>query len=206
MQHYYLDQMGIQAWVTQPQARANTLQLKRLAEQVATCTRCDLCKGRTQTVFGKGSATASLLIVGEAPGFHEDQQGQPFVGRAGQLLDQILQAMDISNDTVYIANVLKCRPPENRDPTVIEVQHCTPYLAEQIALIAPKIIVALGRHAAHYLLQNEKSLGQLRKQEFTYGASNTPLFVSYHPAYLLRNPKDKQQAYDDWCRIRQRLE
>ena len=205
IQSYYLQQLGITSWQLQQKTATNQPQLQQLANEVGVCQKCDLCHSRTQTVFGRGSLHPNLMIVGEAPGMNEDKQGLPFVGRAGQLLTQILQGMNIGEDSVYIANVLKCRPPENRDPTAQEIQQCTPYLMQQIELLQPKVMVALGRHAAHYLLQTEKSLAQLRKQEFTF-ANQIPLFVSYHPAYLLRNPADKQQAYTDWCRIRQRME
>jgi DNA polymerase len=140
------------------------------------------------------------MFIGEAPGADEDRQGEPFVGRAGQLLNAILFAMGLKREEVYICNVLKCRPPGNRDPQPEEVAQCEPYLIRQIELIRPQLIVALGRHAAHSLLKTEVPLGKLRGQKLSY--HGTPLFVTYHPAYLLRNPADKRKVWDDLCRAR----
>ena len=171
-----------------------------LAQTVAACTRCRLHSTRTQTVFGVGHPRASWLFVGEAPGADEDRQGEPFVGRAGQLLNAMLFALGLKREEVYIANVLKCRPPGNRDPQPDEVAHCEPFLIQQIALIRPRLIVALGRHAAHSLLKTEAPLSKLRGQRLSY--QQTPLVVTYHPAYLLRNPVDKRRAWDDLCLAR----
>jgi DNA polymerase len=171
-----------------------------LAQTVRTCTRCGLHTTRTQTVFGVGHRQAHWLFVGEAPGADEDRQGEPFVGRAGQLLNAMLQALGLRREDVYIANVLKCRPPENRDPRPEEVEQCEPYLVRQIALIRPRIIVALGRHAAHSLLKNDLPLGKLRGTRHRY--HDTPLVVTYHPAYLLRTPSDKRKAWQDLCLAR----
>jgi DNA polymerase len=137
------------------------------------------------------------MFIGEAPGGDEDRQGEPFVGRAGQLLNAILFAIGLKREEVYIANVLKCRPPGNRDPQPEEVIQCEPYLLRQIELIKPRLIVALGRHAAHSLLKTEVPLGKLRGQRLSY--HGTPLIVTYHPAYLLRNPADKRKVWDDLC-------
>ncbi|GJM07158.1 MAG: uracil-DNA glycosylase [marine bacterium B5-7] len=179
--------------------------LPSLAEQVSQCEDCALCETRTQTVFGVGNPTADLLVVGEAPGFYEDKQGEPFVGKAGQLLDAMLKSIGLSRETIYIANVLKCRPPENRDPTPEEVAQCTPYLEKQVELIQPKIIVAVGRVAAHYLLQTTTPLSGMRQIEHTFRNTGIPLFVTYHPAYLLRNPADKRLAYQDLLQIQKAL-
>lgn len=168
---------------------------EELERQVAACTKCGLEKTRTQTVFGVGNRRARWLFVGEAPGADEDRQGEPFVGRAGQLLNAMLFAIGLKREEVYIANVLKCRPPNNRDPQPGEVAHCEPYLIRQIELIRPRLIVALGRHAAHSLLKTEAPLSRLRGQRLSY--HGTPLVVTYHPAYLLRNPADKRRAWDD---------
>lgn len=166
-----------------------------LQRAVAACTQCRLHATRTQTVFGVGNPRARWLFVGEAPGADEDRQGEPFVGRAGQLLNAMLYAIGLKREDVYIANVLKCRPPGNRDPQPDEVAHCEPYLIRQIALIQPRLIVALGRHAAHSLLKTEIALARLRGQRLAY--HDIPLVVTYHPAYLLRTPGDKRRVWDD---------
>ena len=137
------------------------------------------------------------MIIGEAPGSHEDQQGEPFVGRAGQLLTAMIKTMGYQREDVYITNVLKCRPPENRDPASEEVATCTPFLNQQIALLKPQLLLAVGRIAAHYLLNTKKSLESLRGQIHHFGEAQTPLIVTYHPAYLLRSPSDKKKAYID---------
>jgi DNA polymerase len=168
-----------------------------LKARVAACTRCALCNTRTQTVFGVGSPTAQWLIVGEAPGADEDRQGEPFVGRAGQLLNSMLRAIGLTREQVYIANVLKCRPPGNRDPAASEASECLPYLEQQIALLKPKIMLAVGRIASQNLLRTDRTLGSLRRQVHAFGASQVPLVVTYHPAYLLRTPADKRKAWDD---------
>jgi DNA polymerase len=171
--------------------------LDALRQCVADCTACTLHATRTQTVFGVGNQQATLMVIGEAPGFHEDKQGEPFVGRAGQLLTAMLNSIGFSRDDVYIANILKCRPPENRDPTLEEVAKCTPFLNQQIALIQPRLLLAVGRVAAHYLLGSKQSLESLRNQIHSLGDSATPLIITYHPAYLLRSPSDKKKAYSD---------
>jgi uracil-DNA glycosylase family 4 len=171
-----------------------------LEEAVRSCTKCGLHATRTQTVFGVGSHTARWMFVGEAPGADEDAKGEPFVGRAGQLLNAMLFAIGLKREEVYIANVLKCRPPGNRDPEPGEVESCEPYLLRQIELIRPRLIVALGRHAAHSLLKTELSLARLRGQHLDY--HGTPLVVTYHPAYLLRSPTDKRKAWEDLCLAR----
>lgn len=166
-----------------------------LQDAVRTCTKCGLHKTRTQTVFGVGNPAASWMFIGEAPGADEDKQGEPFVGRAGQLLNAMLFAMGLKREEVYIANVLKCRPPGNRDPQPEEVAQCEPYLIRQIEHIRPKLIVALGRHAAHSLLKTEVPLARLRGQRLSY--HGIPLVVTYHPAYLLRSPGEKRKVWDD---------
>jgi DNA polymerase len=168
-----------------------------LRARVAACTRCSLSATRTQTVFGVGNQQAEWLIVGEAPGAEEDRTGEPFVGRAGQLLNSMLRAVGLARDQVYIANVLKCRPPGNRDPQFSETVECLPYLERQIALLKPKIMLAVGRIAAQNLLRTEKTLGSLRQQVHRFGISQVPLVVTYHPAYLLRTPADKRKSWED---------
>lgn len=201
---YYLQQLGIIRY-QQRQARssASQAQWQDLAHRVKNCQACPLAKSRTQTVFGVGDHQADLVVVGEAPGYHEDQQGEPFVGRAGQLLDEILRAVGLGREQIYIANVLKCRPPNNRDPQMEEVTQCTPYLKHQLELLAPKLIVAVGRHAAHFLLDSNQSLAKLRGQQHRY--HDIPLIVSYHPAYLLRKPGDKAKALQDWWLVAKTL-
>jgi uracil-DNA glycosylase len=168
-----------------------------LRARVAACTRCSLCATRTQTVFGVGNPHADWLIVGEAPGAEEDRRGEPFVGRAGQLLNSMLHAIGLAREQVYIANVLKCRPPGNRDPNLTEAAECLPYLERQIALLKPKIMLAVGRIAAQNLLGTDKTLGALRQQVHRFGLSRVPLVVTYHPAYLLRTPTEKRKAWED---------
>ena len=168
-----------------------------LRARVAACTRCSLSATRTQTVFGVGNPHADWLIVGEAPGAEEDRRGEPFVGRAGQLLNSMLHAIGLAREQVYIANVLKCRPPGNRDPGATEAAECLPYLERQIALLKPKIMLAVGRIAAQNLLRTEKTLGALRQQVHRFGLSDVPLVVTYHPAYLLRTPTEKRKAWED---------
>jgi uracil-DNA glycosylase family 4 len=169
----------------------------QLRSRVAACTRCSLSATRTQTVFGVGNPEAEWLIVGEAPGAEEDRQGEPFVGRAGQLLNSMLRAIGLARAEVYIANVLKCRPPGNRDPGANESAECLPYLERQIALLKPKIMLAVGRIAAQNLLRTDAPLARLRQQVHSFGILRVPLVVTYHPAYLLRTPTDKRKAWED---------
>jgi uracil-DNA glycosylase len=169
----------------------------QLRARVAACTRCSLSATRTQTVFGVGSLEAEWLIVGEAPGAEEDRRGEPFVGRAGQLLNSMLRAIGLAREQVYIANILKCRPPGNRDPSPGEVAECLPYLERQIALLKPKILLAVGRISAQNLLKTDTALGKLRLKVHSFGQSQVPLVVTYHPAYLLRTPADKRKAWED---------
>lgn len=195
----YLQALEISMWISKRQqpASENSIEnsMSTLKQCVATCQHCRLAKTRTQTVFGIGNEQADIMIIGEAPGFSEDQEGQPFVGRAGQLLNAMLSAIGLTREQVFIANIIKCRPPNNRDPLPDEVEACTGYLVQQIDFIKPKVICALGRIAAQYLLKTEQALGKLRQQEHHY--QNIPLIITYHPAYLLRNPIDKKKTYQD---------
>jgi DNA polymerase len=168
-----------------------------LNECVSGCTLCDLHKSRTQSVFGVGDRDADWLFIGEAPGAEEDRQGEPFVGRAGQLLNNVLKAIGLSRERVYIANILKCRPPGNRDPRPEESQACRPYLRRQIELLNPKVIIALGRIAAQNLLQTETPISKMRGREYSYENSGIPVVVTYHPAYLLRSPREKRKVWQD---------
>lgn len=188
-----------------------TMDWPTLRAAVAGCTACGLCRGRTNTVFGVGHPQAHWMVVGEAPGEQEDRQGEPFVGKAGQLLDNMLRALGLTRQTegeglqpaqqVFIANVLKCRPPMNRNPQPDEVAQCEPYLARQVALVRPRLILAMGRFAVQSLLQTSEPIGRLRGRVHHY--QGVPTIVTYHPAYLLRNPADKARAWDDLCLARE---
>lgn len=189
---------------TAPAAPAPLRDWPELAAEVSQCQLCRLCETRTQTVLERGSRNARLMIVGEAPGEQEDRQGQPFVGPAGKLLDAMLVAAGWNPATdVYIANVLKCRPPGNRNPQADEIAACHDYLQDQLRLVQPAVVVALGRFAAQTLLQTEETIGRLRGKAHRYG--DRPLIVSYHPAYLLRSLPDKAKAWQDWCLVRHTL-
>ena len=222
---YYLEKIGIQAWVARtakskntpvgtaqksvslqaglaaqfgkPAHKASAVSLNELRKVVASCTLCELHRSRTQTVFGTGNPHADWLVVGEAPGFEEDRSGEPFVGRAGQLLTKMLLAIGLAREEVFIVNILKCRPPDNRDPQPQEIGHCLSYLRQQITLIQPKIILAMGRIAAQALLDTHTAIGRLRGTEYSYGDTQTPVVVTYHPAYLLRSPQQKRKAWED---------
>lgn len=209
----YLEAMGISVWVPRDAETVRTSgpdgingNWEDLQDVVRVCTKCQLHQGRTQTVFGVGRDDADLLIVGEAPGAEEDRLGEPFVGRAGQLLNAMLGAIQLTREDVYIANILKCRPPNNRDPKPEEAATCTPYLERQIELLQPKMMLALGRIAAQWLLQSNSSIGSLRGREFTFGEQAVPLIVSYHPAYLLRSPLAKAKAWEDLVLVRRILQ
>jgi len=220
----YLQAMGIQAWdlrsapveppdveqhlaeaagmATSPgevagQSVSSGCDWETLRATVEACTLCGLHTSRTQTVFGVGSRRADWLLIGEAPGRDEDQQGEPFVGRAGQLLNAMLQAIGLQREQVYIANILKCRPPNNRDPVPQEVACCEPYLMRQIEIIQPRLIVALGRIAAQNLLNTETPIGKLRGRTHQFRDTGIPLIATYHPAYLLRSPLEKRKAWED---------
>lgn len=181
--------------------------LDELRAVVDRCTACDLSKTRNKAVFGVGPETAPLMVIGEGPGADEDACGEPFVGRAGKLLDEMLNAIGCSRtkDT-YITNVVKCRPPGNRDPLVAEAEACRTYLDRQIAFIKPKLIVGLGRVAAQRLLSTEAPLSRLRGRLHQYGSNATPVLLTYHPAYLLRSPREKSKAWDDLKRIHRFLQ
>ncbi|NNL54798.1 MAG: uracil-DNA glycosylase [Woeseia sp.] len=185
---------------------ASLLNWQELRVAVANCKACNLHSSRTQTVFGVGSETADLLIIGEAPGAEEDRRGEPFVGRAGQLLDEMLRAINLDRQTTFIANVLKCRPPGNRDPKSAEAECCRPFLDRQIALIDPKVILAVGRIAAQQLLGGDLPLGRMRGQKHVLEKYSAPIVVTYHPAYLLRSPSQKRKSWQDLCLARDLLQ
>ena len=178
-----------------------------LADAVRSCDRCKLCKTRTNTVFGVGPTDAPLMVIGEGPGAEEDARGEPFVGAAGKLLDEMLNSVGRTRSTnVYIANVVKCRPPGNRDPEADEVAACRPFLDRQIELLKPSLILALGKIAAQRLLGSNAPLGKLRETPHAYGPANTPVRVSYHPAYLLRAPADKRKSWEDLKQVHRALQ
>lgn len=173
-----------------------------LEKEALGCTKCALHTTRTRVVFGVGNRGARWMVIGEAPGADEDRQGEPFVGRAGQLLNEMLLAAGVSREQVYIANILKCRPPENRDPKPEESASCEGYLQRQIALVKPGLLLAVGRIAAQRLLVTDTPIGKLRGTVHHYGATAIPLVVTYHPAYLLRSPGQKRKSWDDLCLAR----
>lgn len=207
----YLEALGIDVWLprSDPEPAADVIETENAEEgldwdalraAVAGCTRCSLCESRTQTVFGVGNPEAEWMIVGEAPGAEEDRRGEPFVGRAGKLLDEMLRSVGQGRDTAFIANILKCRPPNNRDPKAEESAACRDYLDRQIELVGPRIILAVGRIAAQLLLASDAPVGRLRGT--VHDLDGTPLVVTYHPAYLLRSPSQKRKAWDDLCLAR----
>jgi DNA polymerase len=218
----YLDALGIDVFVRRetqmPAADATAIDEHRersadpsapepldwssLRQAVASCTRCPLHAGRTQTVFGVGNQAADWMIIGEAPGAEEDRRGEPFVGRAGKLLDEMLRAVGLRRDRVFIANILKCRPPSNRDPAVAEAEACRSHLDRQIELVSPKLILAVGRIAAQQLLGSDEPVGRLRGRVHTLAKAEIPVVVTYHPAYLLRTPAQKREAWKDLCLAR----
>ena len=179
--------------------------LRAIREDIGDCTRCKLhTLGRTQVVFGVGNPEADLMFVGEAPGADEDVKGEPFVGRAGQLLTKIIEAIGMTREQVYIANLIKCRPPGNRNPEPDEMAQCEPFLFRQIDTIKPRVIVALGKFSAQTLLRTQEPITKLRGREFTY--RDSILMPTYHPAYLLRTPSAKREVWDDMKRVKQILE
>lgn len=191
--------------VAHSQAPASLLNWDQLADAVARCTACKLSATRTQGVLGVGDRQADWLLIGEAPGADEDAQGQPFVGQAGKLLDAMLASIGLRRgDNVYITNVLKSRPPGNRNPEPDEVAACRPYLLAQIELVRPKLILALGRFAAQSLLASDEAIAQLRGRVHAF--QGVPLVVTYHPAYLLRKPTDKARAWEDLCLARRTMQ
>lgn len=211
----YLEAMGIDVWVPRhqpaaiataddhlfdaakptPISDAKEAEWTALQHRVAACRNCTLYETRTQTVFGVGNRHATWMLIGEAPGQDEDLQGEPFVGKAGQLLNEMLRAIGLKREEVYIANMLKCRPPRNRDPEALEIAACNSFLQQQIDLLQPKLILAVGRIAAQNLLKTQQSLTKLRGISHQLG--DTPLVVIHHPAYLLRYPLEKAKAWED---------
>lgn len=197
---YYLQTIGIKTWIPRVDLKSSQ-PIKALELSAQACICCPLHQTRTQTVFARGNPQAQLMVIGEAPGFHEDQQGLPFVGRAGLLLNKMLSSIQLTEEQVYITNVIKCRPPNNRDPMPIEIDACADYLKSQIELIKPTVILAVGRFAAHAILDTTEPLSKLRGKIHHY--LGIPVCVSFHPAYLLRNLQDKKNAYQDLLTVKQ---
>ena len=219
IQRQYLKEMGVDVWLDRNANPVNVIvkekqspnvqpvstvvpvalsqELEVLKQQVAVCKNCSLHESRTQTVFGVGNPDADWLVIGEAPGADEDRQGEPFVGRAGKLLNSMLLAMGLQRNQVFIANILKCRPPGNRDPKLEEVVACESYLKQQIDLIKPKLILAVGRIAAQNLLKVDTPIGKMRGNRYQYPERDLPVIVTYHPAYLLRSPREKRKVWED---------
>ena len=211
----YLQAMQVDVWLHRDrdsgaavEAPLVEMPLAELEAAVSGCERCGLHAGRTQTVFGTGDPQARCMIIGEAPGAEEDKRGEPFVGRAGQLLNAMLRAIGMSREAVYIANIVKCRPPKNRDPKPEEMVACSTYLHRQIALIRPRVILAVGRVAAQHLTGSTSPIGRMRGQSYAYenGDTGVPIVVTYHPAYLLRSPLEKRKAWVDLSELRARLD
>lgn len=190
--------MRVLAQASKPSAPVSSLEI--LAQQAAACTACALHAGRRQAVFSRGNPFSRLMVVGEAPGEEEDKTGWPFVGRAGKLLDVLLQSIGFPRDSVYICNVLKCRPPQNRNPLPNEIDACSGFLRSQIAIVAPKVLLAVGKFAAQTLVQSEESIGRLRGRIHEY--NGLPVVVTYHPAYLLRSPQATRVAWQDFQLVR----
>lgn len=206
-QRLALAEMGIDVWVSAlPATGAAVVPAgtgwQALQTEVSVCRDCALAETRTQTVFGVGDPGADWMLIGEAPGAEEDRRGEPFVGRAGQLLNEMLKAVGLAREKVFIANILKCRPPANRDPKPAEIAACAGHLRRQIEFVQPRLILAVGRIAAQSLLQTTTPVGRLRGRVHDYGAAGLPLVVTYHPAYLLRSPGQKRRAWDDLCLAR----
>jgi len=213
-QFEYLVDLGFAGQKIAAATGAETQNLQRVAagsetldtilNELGDCQRCGLGASRTKLVYGVGNPDARLVLVGEAPGREEDLQGEPFVGEAGKLLDRILQAMGMHRDEVYICNVLKCRPPNNRDPQPEEVSTCEAFLIRQLAAIRPQVIIGLGRFAVHSLLKTNAPISRLRGEWQSY--QGIPLMPTYHPAYLLRNPEAKRDVWDDMKQVLRRLQ
>jgi DNA polymerase len=205
-----LDALGIDVWTRRIEIAAVPVvaavapagDWDTLEQEALACTKCMLHQTRTRVVFGVGDRCARWFVIGEAPGADEDRQGEPFVGRAGQLLNEMLWAAGLGREQVYIANILKCRPPDNRDPKPEESASCEGYLQRQIALVQPGLILAVGRIAAQNLLREDAPIGRLRGRVHRYGPDGIPLVVTYHPAYLLRSPGNKRKAWEDLCLAR----
>lgn len=196
-------QSAISSRITNLASSEKIVALKTLRKEIGDCQRCKLSKGRTNIVFGEGNVDAELMFIGEGPGMEEDRQGRPFVGDAGQLLTKLIKKMGFKREDVYIGNIVKCRPPLNRDPEDDEINTCFPFIKGQIEIISPRVIVALGRISSQTLIGLKVPISKLRGKFYQYG--NVPLMPTFHPAYLLRNPKDKWRVWEDAQKVLEKL-
>ncbi len=194
---------SLSSYGTQPPSRPQRLSLEEIRRELGNCRKCKLHRTRQTIVFGEGNPQARLMVIGEGPGYDEDVQGRPFVGKAGQLLTKILQSIGLTRGEVYIANIIKCRPPQNRNPEPDEIESCFPFLIKQIEAIQPKIICALGTFSAQTLLRTDAKITALRGKVFNF--SGIRIFPTYHPAYLLRNPERKREVWEDMQQIAKAL-
>jgi len=197
----YFPEMGIDvSWYTKKSTQnisSENNNLTSLDEVVKKCKKCNLHKTRKNTVFGEGDPDSDIMIIGEAPGREEDEVGRPFIGRAGKLLNEFLKSIGLNRDLVFIVNTIKCRPPENRDPEIVEINACSDYLDQQINIIKPKVLVLLGKVAANRLLGEDIPMSELRLKKFFIDKYDIPIIVFYHPAYILRSPSQKKKVWDD---------
>jgi len=197
----YFPEMGINvSWYTKKSTQnisSENNDLTSLNEVVKKCKKCNLHKTRHNTVFGEGDPDSDIMIIGEAPGREEDEVGKPFIGRAGKLLNEFLKSIGLNRDLVFIVNTIKCRPPENRDPEIVEINACSDYLDQQISIIKPKVLVLLGKIAANRLLGEDIPMSELRLKKFFIDKYDIPIIVFYHPAYILRSPSQKKKVWDD---------
>ena len=197
----YFPEMGIDvSWYTKKSTQnisSENNNLTSLDEVVKKCKKCNLHKTRKNTVFGEGDPDSDIMIIGEAPGREEDEVGRPFIGRAGKLLNEFLKSIGLNRDLVFIVNTIKCRPPENRDPEIVEINACSDYLDQQINIIKPKVLVLLGKIAANRLLGEDIPMSELRLKKFFIDKYDIPIIVFYHPAYILRSPSQKKKVWDD---------
>ena len=197
----YFPEMGINvSWYTKKSTQnisSENNDLTSLDEVVKKCKKCNLHKTRQNTVFGEGDPDSDIMIIGEAPGREEDEVGRPFIGRAGKLLNEFLKSIGLNRDLVFIVNTIKCRPPENRDPEIVEINACSDYLDQQISIIKPKVLVLLGKIAANRLLGEDIPMSELRLKKFFIDKYDIPIIVFYHPAYILRSPSQKKKVWDD---------
>lgn len=196
-------QSAISSRITNLASSEKIVALKTLRDEIGDCQRCKLSKGRTNIVFGEGNVGAEVMFIGEGPGMEEDRQGRPFVGDAGQLLTKLIEKMGFKREDVYIGNIVKCRPPLNRDPEDDEINTCLPFIKGQIEIISPRVIVALGRISSQTLIGLKVPISKLRGRFYQYG--NVPLMPTFHPAYLLRNPKDKWRVWEDAQKVLEKL-
>ena len=199
--HKYFGEMGIDiSWYkkySDEKLTTSNSKFDDLRKIISKCEQCNLYKTRNKTVFGSGPSNSKIMIIGEAPGKDEDEQGEPFIGRAGKLLDAFLQSIDLSREKVFITNTVKCRPPDNRNPSLDELSQCSSFLTSQIDIIKPKVLILLGKVAANNLLDNDSSMSDLRQKKLFIDNYDIPVVVFYHPAYILRSPLKKSEVWED---------